>query len=673
MYELYNHSVAIEANLLYEQLRVTTFNTVKKYIHSGKLRRLRRACKNTPALLEFYSLPEDWQNLIMSEYGDPLQTAKQHDFESRIHVDVEAAEFFSNYRLPDNRNLPHDVQIEYCINAQIYNAITAFTTNLKARRRSLGGSSGFNLWEIVSERVNGLNKKRYPHSLPTNPRSIQRRYNAYKKQGYQALVHKNYCNNNSRKVDENLERLILSLYCLPNKPYSKSVADLYGEFIAAKLEVFDASTGELFDPADFYNNGVPVTLSESTVWNYINDPANRALVDSYRSGKLEFNNTHRPHHHRHAPIYSMSKISLDDRDLPRKMKDGSRVKAYYAYDVASGAVVGASYSHRKNAELFIGCLRDMFRNLENWEMGTPLEVEVEHHLVESFKDDLFKAGTVFPFVRWANPGNAQEKRAEHFNRAKKYGFEKRYQNGIGRFYSKLEANRPVIEKIASEDNDQWKEERFHFEELVADDRFIIEQYNNALHPNQKLYPGMTRLQVLLENSNPTMAKLDKGLLARYIGERVYTSIRRNQYLQVQYEKYQIPSLDVMDKLSPNNKEVAAYYIPTGGQIEQVYIYQEDTYLGCCNRIVEYNESTAEATPQDRENYSQQAATVAQFDSFIKEGRKKISKLGVMPQTAPAEMPVDEELIHVPRTAEEPQEEEPYFTQIDWLKKANDEL
>ncbi len=44
-------------------------------------------------------------------------------------------------------------------------------------------------------------------------------------------------------------------------------------------------------------------------------------------------------------------IVLSDRDLPRPMKDGNRVKAYYAYDVVSGAVVGYAYN-RENRRTF---------------------------------------------------------------------------------------------------------------------------------------------------------------------------------------------------------------------------------------------------------------------------------------------------------------------------------
>lgn len=66
----------------------------------------------------------------------------------------------------------------------------------------------------------------------------------------------------------------------------------------------------------------------------------------------DFNNAYRPYHLRSIGEFSLSKVSLDDRDLPRPMKDGNRVKAYYAYDVVSGAVVGYAYNRYKTTELF---------------------------------------------------------------------------------------------------------------------------------------------------------------------------------------------------------------------------------------------------------------------------------------------------------------------------------
>ena len=157
----------------------------------------------------------------------------------------------------------------------------------------------------------------------------------------------------------------------------------------------------------------------------------------------------------------------------------------------------------KDKELFIGCMKDMWKFLKDNNLGFPLELEVEHHIVNKFADNLMKAGNVFPLIRWCNAGNSQEKRAEHFNRRKKYGFEKRYNNGVGRF-TLTEANRPKQDKTWDDDGMHLKEKIYTFEELVANDRFTIEKYNHSLHPNQKKYPGMTRMQVLLANVNPNV-------------------------------------------------------------------------------------------------------------------------------------------------------------------------
>lgn len=326
---------------------------------------------------------------------------------------------------------------------------------------------------------------------------------------------------------------------------------------------------------------------------------------------------------------------MDDRDLPRKMPNGNRVKAYYAYDVTSGCVIGSSYSQSKTTELFIDCMRSMFHNLDKGGYGMPLQVEVEHHLVNTFKDDLMKVGVIFPFVRWANPGNSQEKWAETGNRVKKYGYEKRYQDGIGRFYARLEANRTKSEKIFDADNDKFKEKTYPYDVLVADDLEIIEKYNNALHPNQKKYKDLTRAQVLEMYANPQMAQIDRPLLIRYIGDHTATSIRRNQYVQVNYAKYVLPSPKVMDQLQPNNYEVTAYYLRNElNEIESVYLYQNNEFICKCDKINEYNTANSEWIDDDKDKayYTDQAKYVAGFNKMVKDGKKELGKVRVIENT-----------------------------------------
>lgn len=200
---------------------------------------------------------------------------------------------------------------------------------------------------------------------------------------------------------------------------------MYNMFIAGELTACNPETGEIFNPAEFVDKkGNPIKLSQSTVNNYLNQPKNQVLINHRLMSWSTFMHNERPHVHRHAPEFSFSKISFDDRDLPRKLKDTKqRPKAYYAYDVTSQCVVGFAYNRNKNVDLVVDCFRSMFRLMERKGWSCPAQVEVENHLMSQWKDSFLKAGTLFPFVRFCAPLNSQEKFAEPLNGAKKRSVE----------------------------------------------------------------------------------------------------------------------------------------------------------------------------------------------------------------------------------------------------------
>ncbi|WP_025143068.1 hypothetical protein [Pedobacter jeongneungensis] len=658
-YELFNNQYGVRLSYIVsdvdkrhaESVALFSYSAYKLRSHRNEGFRIKegRGLGNE-ALINFSKLPLQEQNVLVEKWGDPAKTTKHHQFKDFIIPDAEALNFFSGYRLADGRSLPKEVILNYTMHASILNACHTITTNNSAKRKTMGGVK-VNMWEKLANCVLNLDKKEFAHALPPNYRRLQEKFRKYKKEGYTALIHRGFCNDNSRKVTVDVERLILSLYIAQNKPYVGDVSNDYLRFLAGDIDIFDFETGEIFDRNQFCENGQPITLSEATVWNYINEPGNRIVVDKFRSDSLTFNSIHRPHHHRHAPNYSFSKISMDDRDLPRKMPNGNRVKAYYAYDITSGCVIGAAYSQTKDKVLFIDCMRNMFHFLDRNGYGMPMQVEVEHHLVNTFKDDLMQAGVVFPFVRWCNPGNSQEKWAETGNRVKKYGYEKRYQDGIGRFYSRLEANKTKSEKIFDAQNDNYKEKRYSYQVLVADDKEIIEKYNNDLHPNQKKYKDLTRAQVLVMYTNPELAQIDRALLLRYIGNVAATSIRRSQYVQVQYAKYALPDPKMMERLAPNNYEVKAYYLPNElGETESVYLYQNDLFICKCDKIKAYNSANAEWNEEDPLSYSQQASYVSQFDRMVKQRKASLSKLKIIENT---NYYAEEEVEAVAETAMQP--------------------
>ena len=596
------------------------------------------------ALVEIATLPTRFRERIREKYGDLEAEILKNWFGTHFHVDAKAREFYTKFRFENGESLPPERIQEYTVNASVIEAVLAVMADRVLMRKAMKG--GPVNWGEMCGAISYYQSE-FGHTLPLSANRFKKRVHDFKAHGYESLISGKFLNQNRRKVTYGIERLLLAIDAQPEQPFNTTVWEQYNQFLQGGLELFDPDTGEVLNPADFTDkDGNPIVLSPTTVAAYLNKPANKALRAKLHMSQWDFNNSYRPYHLRHAGEYSLSKVSLDDRDLPRPMKDGVRVKAYYAYDVVSGAVVGYAYNRLKTAELFLDCMRNMFQTLDRGGMYIPAELEVEHHLVSDFADGLMQAGVVFPLIRWCNPGNSREKRAEHFNRQKKYGVEKLTQVGIGRWWARLEANRPKEEKVYDEKNNTWKVKAYTFDELVADDIRAIGEYNNQLHPNQKRYPGMTRWDVLCRTQNPNLRPWDKAVLYRYIGEHTETTIRQNAYLTVNYEQYRLSSPEVIGRLAARNYKVDAYWLADAdGKVDEVYIYQGGRLVDTCKRVVRYNEATAEQTEADKAAYTEQAKYVAKFDKMMKDG--KIRRVGILDKgTAKAAAGIEAEALEI---------------------------
>jgi hypothetical protein len=601
-------------------------------------------------LVEIATMPLRFQERIKLKYGDMKEDVIRNWLGSHYHIDAKAREFYTRFRFDNGDALPPEHIQEYTVNASVIEAMMRAMEDATFMRKAM--KAGPVNWGELAGAISYYQAE-FGHTLPVSSNRFKKRVNDFKANGYESLISRKFMNQNRRKVTYDIERLLLSIDAQPEQPFNTTVWEQYNLFVQGELELYDPETGEVLNPADFTDkDGNPLVLSPATVANYLNNPKNKALRGKLHMSQWDFNNAYRPYHLRSIGEYSLSKVSLDDRDLPRPMKDGNRVKAYYAYDVVSGAVVGYAYNRYKTTELFLDCMRNMFQTLDRNGMYIPAELEVEHHLVSDFADGLMQAGTVFPLIRWCNPGNSREKRAEHKNREKKYGVEKRTQVGIGRWYAKLEANRPKEEKVYDEKNNTYKVKTYSYEELVADDIRAIETFNAQPHPNQKRYPGMSRWDVLCAHQNPNLAPWDKAVLYRFIGQHTETTIRQNTYCTVMYNQYGLPSPEIIEKLEPRNYKVDAYYLPDAdGTINEVYIYQNGRYIATCKPVARYNENTAEQTEYDKAAYTEQSKYVAQFDKMMKDG--KIKRVGILAkEEAKLITEVQAEAVPLPAQAEE---------------------
>ncbi|WP_028910023.1 hypothetical protein [Prevotella sp. AGR2160] len=577
------------------------------------------------ALIAVDSLPSQYKEKVEATYPGGDDVRLKGWILSNYEVDQAAVVFYHD-RSQTGADLPEEKIQEYVTNASVLNTCIKLYSRAKDYRKLMGEKYDWSMMASVIETL----REELGHTLPASVLRFRKKVNEYRKEGYRCLISGKFGNQSARKVDHKTERLILGIACLPNKPFNTSVLEMYNDFVTGGLDVYDPETGELFNPDDFTDkNGDPKELSETTITNYLNKPKNRVLVSHALESFTTFMHEQMPHVHRHSPEFSLSKVSFDDRDLPRKLKDTKlRPKAYYAYDVASQCVIGAAYNRNKNVDLVVDCFRDMFRLLDRNGWGCPAQVEVENHLMSQWKESFLKAGVLFPFVRFCAPQNSQEKYAEQMNGAKKKSVEHKNHLGIGRFYAKDRHYRTESKKIFDEKNDTYEDKQYYtWDELIADDRKDIWEFNHTLHPNQKKYKGMTRWDVLVANLNPTLAPLNKAVLARYIGEHVSTTIRRNSYCRVAYKDWWLSDVSVLERLEPNNWKVDAYYLTDeAGAPTDVFIYQGDNYVDHLEDVGTFNTADAEQTEEDKAVMLEQQKKIAKFNKYVKD--KSVHALGI---------------------------------------------
>lgn len=307
------------------------------------------------------SFPPRYKEDIYTRFPDSDSVRLAGWVRSNYEIDQAAVVFFHDREKTGLDLKPEKIR-EYITNASVLNTCIRLYDNARTYQRIAGDKYD---WGKMAAAVDSL-RAQFGHTLPGSMLRFRKKVAEYRRDGYGCLISGKFGNQSARKVDYRTERLILGIAVLPNKPFNTNVAEMYNQFVCGELDVYDPETGELFNPDDFTDkNGEPRVLSETTINNYLNKPKNRVLIEHKLSSWTTFMHEQMPHVHRHAPEFSFSKISFDDRDLPRKLKDTkARPKAYYAYDVASQCVVGFAYNRNKNVDLVVDMFRSMFRLID---------------------------------------------------------------------------------------------------------------------------------------------------------------------------------------------------------------------------------------------------------------------------------------------------------------------
>lgn len=161
------------------------------------------------ALIEYESLPPKYKARFVVKYGNPAEVLKEKPITEELLIDDEARQFYRGWILPDGEPMTDEQIDEYTINASVLNELIKLIDDRRSTRRAHGGKAS-EFWESIL--VTSENFREYPgHTLPAGKSQLQAKINAYKKQGYAALISGKLGNVNSLKITEEAGNQIIAL------------------------------------------------------------------------------------------------------------------------------------------------------------------------------------------------------------------------------------------------------------------------------------------------------------------------------------------------------------------------------------------------------------------------------------------------------------------------------
>ncbi len=216
---VHNEILCIELQPLITE-GIASLGLWQKWIRNGA-EVVRRGGNGRTALLKLETIPQRYQDMIKEKFGDPAKAAAKASFIDRVVSDQDAFNFYKNYRLENGKALPEDYQATCCINASVLNAIKVIY-DVQLRARKAQGKTMRNFWKKASETINGI-REQVNHTLPTYEDKLAAKYKLYtvggvvklksgdyQVQGYEALISKKFCNDNTQKITPEIENWMIN-------------------------------------------------------------------------------------------------------------------------------------------------------------------------------------------------------------------------------------------------------------------------------------------------------------------------------------------------------------------------------------------------------------------------------------------------------------------------------
>lgn len=334
-YQYFNNILSIPASLLYEDWAVMSYKTYNVRCYRKQLVRSREGRgQGNEALLSYYHLPPELQDLCVEKLGKPEEVTVVNLLEPYIEFDRKASQFFADHRTPEGKSIAPEKQRQRTMNCCVLNAVQTIFKD-KGLAGKMFGKRKIKIWENVSDAVNKLDQRKWEHNLPTAPKNLRNRYNDYLTNGYSIFIHKNEGNQNTAKIRGEVADFLLAYYSLPIKLTIPMVMGKYNEIREEK--------------------GFP-TLTEQAVYNWLYEPEQERVWTLARHGRESYNNKFQhktsidktgwfPNIYWAIDGTKLDWIHFDDS---KSNKMGATLRVNVIFDVYSEKIIGWSLSETED-------------------------------------------------------------------------------------------------------------------------------------------------------------------------------------------------------------------------------------------------------------------------------------------------------------------------------------
>ncbi|SUJ26378.1 Uncharacterised protein [Sphingobacterium spiritivorum] len=598
----------------------TLYSEVKRYSKKEYgIKRVQLGGNGRTMLISFDSLPAEIQDGI----GDPRKL--NHILERFYKVDSDAVRFYSNFKFDDGTYLDTEYQERYIINASVLKAAIALRDAREVERRTKGGNLVGITQSILSD-VQSFNvildkKHNVRHTLPPGEKQFKKLLKDFETGQYISIISGKHKNANRRKVNDATVELLNNLFAgQATKPTATEVHRQYEAFMNGYLEVINNETSEIYNPADFK------TLGATTVTNYIAQWSNKIGTYAKRSGdRQKLMQQFKPFHSLDKPKYAGSIISIDDRQPPFKMADGSRIWFYNGIDLGSEAFTCWVYGKSKEG-IILEFYRQMVRNYADWGFNLPAELEAEMSLNSSFTSSFLKEGAMFQYVR-IEANNARGKRIEAYYRPLRYNLEKKRIGWLARPHALTEANQPGAKEVPT----------LPYNDIVQGCLEDIETWNNMPH---SVHTHMSRWEVFTQKQHPNLQPTNYAAILPYVGYRTETScnvgmIQLNNGMCLLGDAGKVATgnklINLMNQVE--GKDVEVYWLDDNeGNLLKAHVYIGTQLI--CEAVAKprYQKARIEQTPEDYENRKIMSSYVATIEAYARRQKKAIDTLTIIDNT-----------------------------------------